>query len=103
MASSAPLLQIEDLSVTYRTGDGDVPALRGVDLALHRGEIVGVTGLIGSGYDDVVRLCFGADRARAGTISLDGEAHALDRCVVRKVAIAVEVADGIVDAQREED
>jgi len=46
---SEPLLRIEGLSVTYRTGEGDVPAVRDVDLALDRGEIVGVAGESGCG------------------------------------------------------
>jgi peptide/nickel transport system ATP-binding protein len=46
---SEPLLRIEGLSVTYRTGEGEVPAVRDVDLALDRGEIVGVAGESGCG------------------------------------------------------
>jgi len=44
-----PLLRIEGLSVTYRTSEGDVPAVRDVDLALDRGEILGVAGESGCG------------------------------------------------------
>ncbi len=44
-----PLLSIEDLSVTYVTGEGDVPAVRGVTLTVDRGEIVGVAGESGCG------------------------------------------------------
>jgi peptide/nickel transport system ATP-binding protein len=43
------LLRIEGLSVTYRTSEGDVPAVRDVDLAVARGEIVGVAGESGCG------------------------------------------------------
>ncbi|GAA1475722.1 ABC transporter ATP-binding protein [Nocardioides aestuarii] len=46
---TARLLEIEDLSVTYRTGEGDVPAVRGVSLTVDRGEIVGVAGESGCG------------------------------------------------------
>ena len=44
-----PLLSIEGLSVTYRTGAGEVPAVREVDLTVGRGEIVGVAGESGCG------------------------------------------------------
>ncbi len=43
------LLRIEDLSVTYRTETGDVPAVRGVSLKVQRGEVVGVAGESGCG------------------------------------------------------
>ena len=43
------LLRIEDLCVTYRTSGGDLPAVRGVDLTVERGEVVGVAGESGCG------------------------------------------------------
>jgi peptide/nickel transport system ATP-binding protein len=46
---SARLLEIEDLSVTYRTAEGDVPAVRNVSLTVDRGEIVGIAGESGCG------------------------------------------------------
>jgi len=45
----AELLRLNDLSVTYRTESGDVPAVRNVELALDRGEIVGLAGESGCG------------------------------------------------------
>ncbi len=47
-------------------------ALHDVSLVLHRGEILGVAGLIGSGRTELVRAMFGADRVRSGTVSLHG-------------------------------
>jgi ribose transport system ATP-binding protein len=43
-----------------------------VSLELHRGEIVGVTGLVGSGYEDLPQLAFGARARAAGSVLLDG-------------------------------
>jgi peptide/nickel transport system ATP-binding protein len=43
------LLDIRDLAVTYATGAGPVPALRGVDLTVAAGQIVGVAGESGCG------------------------------------------------------
>ncbi|MDR7280636.1 sugar ABC transporter ATP-binding protein [Catenuloplanes atrovinosus] len=45
------------------------------DLAIHRGEVVGLAGLLGSGRTEVARLLFGADRAETGTITIDGTAQ----------------------------
>jgi peptide/nickel transport system ATP-binding protein len=44
-----PLLAIRDLHVTYATGEGALPAVRGVDLTVERGQIVGVAGESGCG------------------------------------------------------
>ena len=43
-----------------------------VSLDIRAGEILGLAGLIGSGRSEVARAIFGADRATAGTIELDG-------------------------------
>jgi ABC-type sugar transport system ATPase subunit len=48
--------------------------VRGVSFEVRRGEVVGLTGLVGAGRTETARLLFGADRAEAGTIELDGRA-----------------------------
>ena len=45
-----------------------------VSFAVHEGEIVGLTGLVGAGRTEVVRAIFGADPLDTGQIYLDGEA-----------------------------
>lgn len=44
----------------------------GVSLHVRRGEILGLTGLVGAGRTELARLIFGADKAAKGTIHLDG-------------------------------
>ncbi len=43
------LLDFDDVSVTYRTAGGEVPAVRGVSLSVAAGEVVGVAGESGCG------------------------------------------------------
>jgi ABC-type sugar transport system ATPase subunit len=48
-------------------------AVRGVDLEMRRGEVLGLTGLVGAGRTETARLLFGADKREAGVIELDGQ------------------------------
>jgi peptide/nickel transport system ATP-binding protein len=46
---TTPVLEVDDLHVTYRMGSRSLPAIRGVDLRVERGEIVGILGESGCG------------------------------------------------------
>jgi peptide/nickel transport system ATP-binding protein len=48
------ILSVRDLAITYRTGGGDVPAVRGVDFDIDRGEVLGLAGESGCGKSTVV-------------------------------------------------
>ena len=43
------------------------------DLDIHKGEVVGLTGLLGSGRSELARTIYGADRAQTGTLKVDGK------------------------------
>ena len=58
-------LKVEDLA---HTSNG-----HGVSIEVRRGEVLGLTGLVGAGRTELARLIFGADRAARGTITLDGK------------------------------
>ena len=49
MSAHTPILQVDDLAVTFATGAGDVHAVRGVSLRVAPGERVGIAGESGSG------------------------------------------------------
>src|SRR6516165_1113050 len=46
--------------------------VRDVSFSLRRGEVCALAGLVGSGRTETARLLFGADRAEAGTMTLEG-------------------------------
>ncbi len=48
-------------------------AVRDVSFGVCRGEVLGLTGLVGAGRTELVRLIFGADKAEAGEVTLDGK------------------------------
>ena len=68
-AIGAPRLEVSGL----RRGR----AVRDVSFAVRRGEILALTGLVGAGRTETVRLIFGADRREAGDIRLDGRVLAI--------------------------
>jgi len=47
--------------------------VRDVSFQLHRGEILGVAGLVGAGRTEVMRAIFAADRPESGTITINGQ------------------------------
>jgi ribose transport system ATP-binding protein len=53
------------------------PVVRSFSTEVARGEVVGLTGLIGSGYADVVYHLYGAEPAQAGSLEIDGTIHDL--------------------------
>ena len=79
------LLELRGVDVAY----GDLPALRGVSMAIEEGEILTVVGANGAGKTTMLRTISGLLRVRAGEIVLDG--RRIDRLPSHDV-----VADGVV-------
>ena len=70
------LLRLENLSVTYQTADGPVPAVRGVTLEVEAGSTLGVAGESGSGKSTLAATALRLTPASAtveGRVLLDGE------------------------------
>jgi ribose transport system ATP-binding protein len=74
--------------------------LRGISFQVHRGEVLGVTGLLGSGFEDVPYLLFGAKPCFGGEFELDGSRHNL-RAMTPARALAANVTLLPGDRQRE--
>jgi len=66
------LLQIENLSKTYRVKDRDVVALENVSFTTRPGEILGLVGRSGGGKSTLMKILRGMESFDSGTILLDG-------------------------------
>jgi ABC-type lipoprotein export system ATPase subunit len=74
--SSSPadaIIRAEGVVKTYDTGTDKVQALRGVDFAVARGEMVGVMGPSGCGKTTLLNCLSGLDDVDAGQIWLEGD------------------------------
>ncbi len=67
------LIRLKDIHKSYQLGKMTVPALRGIDLEVEKGEFTVVMGPSGSGKTTLLNIIGCLDRASAGSYQLDGE------------------------------
>lgn len=84
---TAAVLEVDGLTLPGAFSD--------VSFTLRRGEILGVTGLLGSGRTEIAESLFGVRPATSGTVSVDGE-----RVTIRSIGDAIRVGLGYVPEDR---
>jgi putative ABC transport system ATP-binding protein len=78
--NNGEVVRLIDVHKTYRTGDVEVPAVRGVSLNIRGGEFVALMGASGSGKSTLMNILGCLDRPTSGSYVLDGaDVSALDR------------------------
>ena len=72
-APQKALIQLEQVTKTYDSGENAVQALRGVDVAIERGEFVAIIGPSGSGKSTLMHILGCLDTPSSGKYWLDGQ------------------------------
>lgn len=65
------VLQTDNLKKYYGTGENQVKALDGIDLAVERGEFLAIVGTSGSGKSTLLHMLGGLDRPTSGKVYVD--------------------------------
>lgn len=71
-SNGAAVVQLIDVEKTYRSGEMEVRAVRGVSIEIQRGEFVALMGSSGSGKSTLMNMLGALDRPTGGRYLLDG-------------------------------
>ncbi len=72
IAEKSPIVQIRNLSKSYRRGSQDIPVLTDINFDIAEGEFVALMGPSGSGKSTLLNLIAGIDKADSGRIMIGG-------------------------------
>ena len=70
--SRPPIVEIDNISKSYRRGSQIIPVLEGISFAIPDGEFLALMGPSGSGKSTLLNLIAGIDTADSGTIRVGG-------------------------------
>ena len=73
-ATSEVALEVKDIARRRKSSDASAIELHGVSFKVHKGEVLGIAGLVGAGRTETARAIFGADRFDSGAVLMAGRA-----------------------------
>jgi galactofuranose transport system ATP-binding protein len=65
--------KLEEKVIIEAKGLGHFGKIKPFDLEIHEGEVIGLTGLLGSGRSELARVIYGADHAQFGSLKVKGK------------------------------
>ncbi|GHV80516.1 ribose import ATP-binding protein RbsA [Spirochaetia bacterium] len=87
--NAEPVLEVANLTVNRK--------IKNVNFKLYRGEVLGLTGLVGAGRSEVLQAVFGADRHDSLEIKVNGK-----KCMVKNCTGAIRQGIGLVAEGRKQ-
>ena len=90
-------LEVKNLSRRRKATDSSAIELHDVSFKVHKGEILGIAGLVGAGRTESARAIFGADRIDSGEVLVGGKA-----VTIRSPADAIAHGIGLVPEDRKQ-
>lgn len=66
------MIEIQKVSKVYKTKNGEINAVKDVNLTINKGEIYGIIGYSGAGKSTLIRLLNGLEKPSSGTVIVNG-------------------------------
>ncbi|QCR33405.1 methionine ABC transporter ATP-binding protein [Lysinibacillus sp. SGAir0095] len=67
------MIELKDISKIYKTKNGEITAVKDVNLSINKGEIFGIIGYSGAGKSTMIRLLNGLEKPSTGTVEVNGQ------------------------------
>lgn len=67
------MIELKDISKIYKTKNGEITAVKDVNLSINKGEIFGIIGYSGAGKSTMIRLLNGLEKPSSGTVEVNGQ------------------------------
>lgn len=90
------IMRVENLTVPHPNAAKNI--VSDITFSLHRGEVLGIVGLVGSGRSELIRAIFGALPKTEGSVDIEGK-----RCRIHKPGAAIKYGIGMLTEDRKSD
>ncbi|MEG0260335.1 MAG: methionine ABC transporter ATP-binding protein [Lysinibacillus sp.] len=67
------MIQLQNITKKYKTGNGELTAVKDVSLSINKGEIFGIIGYSGAGKSTMIRLLNGLEQPTSGTVTVNNQ------------------------------